>query len=153
MRITSAPEIYLLKRKRWLTTTIFSPFHVIMELCLNKIIITTFLKLGNRKLTSLVGIISDIEIGAEDALKQKRAHWKIENTLHHVLDDTFREDRSSARKSRNNLVLIRKFAFDILKIACIHDDAGKGIQKMSDWFADDINLIAKYVFHGIQRIR
>ncbi|MDY3021202.1 MAG: hypothetical protein SOS50_03355, partial [Oliverpabstia sp.] len=30
MRITSAPEIYLLKRKRWLTTTIFSPFHVIM---------------------------------------------------------------------------------------------------------------------------
>ena len=111
------------------------------------------MKLGNRKLTSLVGIISDIEIGAEDALKQKRAHWKIENTLHHVLDDTFREDRSSARKSRNNLALIRKFAFDILKIACIHDEAGKGIQKMSDWFADDINLIAKYVFHGIQRIR
>ena len=111
------------------------------------------MKLGNRKLTSLVGIISDIEIEAEDALKQKRAHWKIENTLHHVLDDTFREDRSSARKSRNNLALIRKFAFDILKIACSHDDAGKGIQKMSDWFADDINLIAKYVFHGIQRIR
>lgn len=101
----------------------------------------------------LVGIISDIEIGAEDALKQKRAHWKIENTLHHVLDDTFREDRSSARKSKNNLALIRKFAFNILKIACIHDDAGKGIQEMSDWFADDINLIAKYVFNGIQRIR
>ena len=76
-----------------------------------------------------------------------------ERYMHHVLDDTFREDRSSARKSRNNLALIRKFAFDILKIACIHDDAGKGIQKMSDWFADDINLIAKYVFHGIQRIR
>ena len=58
-----------------------------------------------------------------------------------------------ARKSKNNLALIRKFAFNILKIACIHDDAGKGIQEMSDWFADDINLIAKYVFNGIQRIR
>ena len=31
------------KEKRWLTTTIFSPFHVIMELCKNKIIITNFL--------------------------------------------------------------------------------------------------------------
>lgn len=30
----------------------FFPFHVIMELCLNKIIITTFLKLGNRRSTS-----------------------------------------------------------------------------------------------------
>ena len=40
-----------------------------------------------------------------------------------------------------------------LKIACIHDDAGKGIQEMSNWFADDINLIAKYVLNGIQRIR
>ena len=101
----------------------------------------------------LVGIISDIDIGAEEALKQKRAHWKIENSLHHVLDDTFREDRSSARKSKNNLALIRKFAFNILKIACIQDDAGKGIQEMSDWFTDDISLIAKYVFNGIQRIR
>ena len=87
-----------------------------------------FLNSGNRKLTSLVGIVSDIEIGAEDALKQKRAHWKIENTLHHVLDDTFREDRSSARKSRNNLALIRKFAFDILKIASMTMQA-KGFRK------------------------
>lgn len=31
----------------------FFPFHVIMELCLNKIIITTFLKLGNRRSTSV----------------------------------------------------------------------------------------------------
>lgn len=100
-----------------------------------------------------MGIISDISIGAEATLNLKRAHWRIENTLHHVLDDIFREDRSSARKSRNNLALIRKFAYYILKIVCIHDDTGKGIQKMSDIFADDINLIAKYVFHGIQQIR
>lgn len=99
-----------------------------------------------------MGIISDISIGAEVALNLKRAHWSIENTLHHVLYDIFREDRSSARKSRNNLALIRKFAYYILKIACIHDDTGKGIQEMSDIFADGINLIAKYVFHGIQQI-
>lgn len=101
----------------------------------------------------LVGIISNIKIGAEKALEIKRAHWKIENSLHHVLDDVFREDRSSARKSKNNLALIRKFAYNILKIACIQNDTGKGHQEMSDMFADDLNLIAKYVFSGIEGFR
>ena len=101
----------------------------------------------------LVGIISDIKIGAKEALRIKRAHWKIENALHHVLDDVMREDRSSARKSKNNLALIRKFAYNILKIACIQDDTGKGIQEMSDMFSDDLNLIAQYVFKGIPRMR
>lgn len=100
-----------------------------------------------------VGIISDLNIGAKEALEIKRNHWKIENNLHHVLDDVFREDRSSARKSKSNLALIRKFAYNILKIACIHDDTGKGVQEMSDMFADNLNLIAKYVFTGIRKIR
>ena len=91
-------------------------------------------------------------MGAKEALEIKRAHWKIENSLHHVLDDVFREDRSSARKSKNNLALIRKFVYNILKIACIHDDTGKGVQEMSDTFADDLNLIAKYVFSGIPKV-
>jgi hypothetical protein len=77
----------------------------------------------------------------------------VENTLHHVLDDVFREDRSSARKSKNNLALIRKIAYNILKIACIQDDTGKGIQEMSDIFSDDLDLIAKYVFGAIQSFR
>ena len=47
----------------------------------------------------------------------KRMHWSIENRLHHVLEDTFREDRSPARKSRNTLSLIRKFAYNILRLA------------------------------------
>lgn len=44
----------------------------------------------------LVGIKSDISIGAEEALNFKRTHWSIENTLHHILDDIFGEDYSSA---------------------------------------------------------
>ena len=44
-------------------------------------------------------------------------HWSIENRLHHVLEDTFREGRSPARKSRNTLSLIRKFAYNILRLA------------------------------------
>lgn len=101
----------------------------------------------------LVGIISDISLTAKEALEIRRGHWKIENNLHHVLDDVFREDRSSARKSKNNLALIRKIAYNLIKIACIHDNTGKGTQEMSDMFADDLGLIAKYVFNGIQKVR
>lgn len=101
----------------------------------------------------LVGIISDIEIKAKKAMEIKRAHWKIENSLHHVLDEVLREDHSSARKSKNNLALIRKFAYNLIKIACINDNTGKGFQEMSDTLADDLNLIANCVFHDIKTIR
>lgn len=39
------------------------------------------------------------------------------------------------------------------KIACINDDTGKGVQEMSDIFTDDLDLIAKYVFNGIPKVR
>ncbi|MCI6676437.1 MAG: ISAs1 family transposase [Clostridiales bacterium] len=46
-----------------------------------------------------VGIISSRKVSAQEALEIKRGHWKIENSLHHVLDDLFREDRLSARRN------------------------------------------------------
>ena len=52
--------------------------------------------------------------------KCKRDHWGVENRLHHVLDDAFREDRSPAKGSRNNLALIRKFALNLLRLVQIH---------------------------------
>lgn len=53
---------------------------------------------------------------AKEMQKCRRDHWSVENRLHHVLDDTFREDRSPAKGSKNNLALIRKFAYNILRI-------------------------------------
>jgi len=64
-----------------------------------------------------IGLISDMKITAEEMLKYKRSHWKIENNLHHVLDDAFREDRSTATHSKYNLSLIRKIAYNILQLA------------------------------------
>ena len=43
-----------------------------------------------------VGLIASREMSAQETLRIKRNHWKIENSLHYVLDDLFREDRSSA---------------------------------------------------------
>lgn len=49
--------------------------------------------------------------------KKMRNHWRIENSLHHVLDELFHEDRSAARNSKNNMAVLRKFAYNILRLA------------------------------------
>jgi predicted transposase YbfD/YdcC len=99
-----------------------------------------------------VGLISSREMSAQEMLTLKRGHWKIENSLHHVLDDLFREDRSSARKSRNNLAILRKFAYNILRIAIMAEKQESGPTEMSDEFADDLTLVEKYVFRKLARI-
>lgn len=97
----------------------------------------------------LVGLISDRKMGAKELGEYKRGHWAIENTLHHVLDDSFREDRSPAKKSKNNLALIRKFAYNILRIAMIRGECSKIITEAMDDFCDDRSLMKRYVFDGI----
>lgn len=74
--------------------------------------IETFLEKGSRRSPVPVcdekvgkdiqktGMISDMELTAEEMGRIKREHWSVENRLHHVLDDTFREDRSPAKKSK-----------------------------------------------------
>lgn len=50
-------------------------------------------------------MISDMELTAKETGRIKREHQAVENRLHHVLDDTFREDRSPAKKSKHSLAL------------------------------------------------
>ena len=96
-----------------------------------------------------VGLISSREMSAQETLKIKRNHWKIENSLHYVLDGLFREDRSSARKSKNNLAVIRKIAYNLLRIAILREKTESGPTEMCDQFNDDLTLIEKYAFRGI----
>ena len=46
-----------------------------------------------------------------------RGHWRIENGLHWVLDMTFGEDRSRARKdhAQENLALLRRWALSVVR--------------------------------------
>lgn len=123
--------------------------------------IRTFLEKGSRRSPSPVsdvemgkdiqktGMISDLELTAEEMGRIKREHWSVENRLHHVLDDTFREDRSPAKKSKNNLALIRKFAYNILRIAMLAGDCIEIMTEAMDEFNDDPQLRKKYVFNGI----
>lgn len=99
-----------------------------------------------------VGLISSRRMSARETLETKRNHWKIENSLHHVLDDLFREDRSSARKSKNNLAVIRKIAYNLIRIAILREKTESGPTEMRDQFNDDLTLIEKYVFRGIAHL-
>lgn len=123
--------------------------------------IKTFLEKGSRRRPKPIreeetgkdiqetGMISDMELSAEEMGRIKREHWAVENRLHHVLDDTFREDRSPAKKSKHNLGLIRKFAYNILRIAILSGDCAELITEAMDDFSDDHFLRKKYVFSGI----
>lgn len=124
--------------------------------------VETFVKNGSRRRPKPIsgdserndiqetGMISDQECTAEEMGQRKRAHWLIENQLHHVLDESFREDRSPAKKSRNNLALVRKFAYNILRIAILSHSCGEIMTEAMDSFCDDPSLIRKYVFSGIK---
>ena len=98
---------------------------------------------------SCTALISDLILTAEELGSIKRMHWSIENRLHHVLDDTFREDRSPAKKSRNNLSLIRKFAYNILRLAMYETGLTNIMTEMMDCFCDNATLREQYVFQGI----
>lgn len=99
-----------------------------------------------------VGMISDLTLSAEKMAKMKRDHWKIENGLHHVLDDVFREDRSPATNSKDNLSVIRKFAYNILRLAILKEYPGTSLTDMMDVFCDDPEFMFPYLFGKIERI-
>ena len=120
-----------------------------MQICHDTELITLCRKQPEIK---TVGIISSRNISAQEALEIKRNHWKVENSLHHVLDDLFREDRSSAKKSKNNLAVIRKIVYNLIRIAIFKEKKESGPTEMRDQFSDDLTLIEKYVFRGISRL-
>lgn len=62
-------------------------------------------------------IYSCTNLTAAELMKAKRSHWSVENSLHWVLDMSFREDDSRARKdySAENINALRQFAYNILK--------------------------------------
>lgn len=97
-----------------------------------------------------IGLITDVDMSPEIMLATKRAHWKIENSLHHVLDVTLGEDRSPAKSSKNNLALLRKFVYNILQIAKIREKFQYGFPEMMDEFADDRKKYREYVLKGIE---
>jgi len=72
-------------------------------------------------------IYSHKEITAQEIMEIKRSHWNIENSLHWILDITFREDENRARTGNAaiNLNILRKQALQLMK----RDTTVKGSMK------------------------
>ena len=51
--------------------------------------------------------------------KTVRQHWRIENSLHYVLDVTFKEDDSRIRlkNATENMAILRRLALNLIKIS------------------------------------
>lgn len=122
----------------------------------------TFLKQGSRKcpkptegdeLTDQiqkVGLVSNHVLTAEEFARYKRDHWRIENCLHYVLDTDFLEDRSTAKKSKNVLSVLRKTAYNIIRLMQI--DAPKDrklVIDVIDEITDNFSVVLKWVFDPI----
>ena len=122
----------------------------------------TFLKQGSRKcpkptegdeLTDQiqkVGLVSNHVLTAEEFARYKRDHWRIENCLHYVLDEDFLEDKSTARKSKNVLSVLRKTAYNIIRL--MQMDASKDrelVIDVIDEITDDFSIALKWVFDPI----
>ena len=60
------------------------------------------------------------ELSPWEALNLVRGHWSIENSLFHVKDDSFREDRQVLQHHHSGLVvsLLRNVAVTLLRGAC-----------------------------------
>ena len=65
-----------------------------------------------RNLEDLVACCAQVAAAA-------RAHWRIENSLHWVLDVVFREDQSRLRKGHGakNMAIVRHFALNLVRQA------------------------------------
>lgn len=63
--------------------------------------------------------ISSLPFSAEPLLAIVRAHWRIENSLHWVLDVIFKEDLSRLRKGHGarNMAVVRHFALNLVRAA------------------------------------
>ena len=72
---------------------------------------------GDKKTRETRFFISSLQPDAKQILSAVRQHWAVENSLHWVLDMTFREDESRIRrgKSAENLAIIRHMALNVLK--------------------------------------
>lgn len=66
---------------------------------------------------------SDITI--DEFMKIRRHHWAIENSLHWVLDNSFREDRMRMKKGHasENMNLIRKFVLNVLALTNLNHES------------------------------
>jgi len=73
--------------------------------------------IDNQKTTEIRFYISSISANAKKISWAVRSHWRIENSLHWILDVTFNEDNSRIRRKNapENMTIVRHAALNLLR--------------------------------------
>lgn len=73
------------------------------------------------KVETVYGLTSllPVQASAAQLLSHNRAHWQIENCLHHVRDMAYDEDRSQVRRAGrpHAMATVRNVAISLLRLA------------------------------------
>jgi len=116
--------------------------HVGQVFCVRREV--THLKKNKESTEIAYGITSSIpdKASPQRLLEINRKHWGIENGLHWVRDETFREDRSQIRTGTAPRVMatLRNLAITILR-RC----GAKSIAKTLRWFSFKTHLALKLI--------
>jgi predicted transposase YbfD/YdcC len=90
---------------------------------------------GQETSTEIRYYITSLFLDAETALTIIRSHWSIENGLHWIMDTAFRDDESKIRSGNapSNMVTIKHFAVNLLKMAKRPGDSIKRLRQGAGW--------------------
>lgn len=96
---------------------------------------------------SRCGLISSRLLDAEKLMEYKRNHWAIENSLHYVLDETFGEDKSTVKRGRNTVSVLRKCAYNIIRLLQMEaPEKRKHVPDVIDDICEDLEVGLKMFF-------
>lgn len=79
--------------------------------------------------------LTSLPVSAEQGLSLTRIHWRVENSLHWVLDVAFREDDSRVRMdaAAENFAILRRIALNLLKQDTTKTYGIKARRKTAGW--------------------
>lgn len=97
----------------------------------------------------MAGLISSRILSAEELMKYKRQHWTVENGFHYVLDEVFGKDKSTIRKGKNTMSVLRRCAYNIARLLQMESFAGK--EYIPD-VIDDFEIGFRMIFQPIPAI-
>ena len=103
--------------------------------CIIRIKSTTELKKGQITQETRYYVSSLKNPTPAETLKAIRSHWRVENSLHWVLDMSFNEDYSRIRKENapHVMAVIRHFALNLLQQNKLKRQSIKGMRKICAW--------------------
>lgn len=98
----------------------------------------------------MAGLVSSRVLSAEELMAYKRRHWAVENGLHYVLDEVFGEDKSTVRKGKDAMSVLRKCAYNIARLLQMEAPARRGyIPDVIDDICDDLEIGFRMIFQPI----